>query len=269
MAPHPAVDPDSSLWGWLAYDLRFYRERSGMSLARMGRIIRRSATNLSNCEAGRRRITSKEAKALDAHFNTGGHFQRLLRFAQLGHDPNWLKQYIDLEKSSTRVKTFQALVVPGLLQLPEYALALFREGGEVSDPEAMAAERIKRQAILDDSPPPQLWALTTESVLEWPVGGREVMRKQLTHLLEMSERDNVSIRVVPKATGAYPGLAGSFSIISSDLGEIAYTDSPGGGRLVPSTPEVESFGNRYDRIGHVALPTGLSRQMIERAREAL
>src|SRR4051794_12557806 len=98
MAPHPAIDPDSSLWAWLAHDLRFYREKYGLSQSAMGRIIGRSATNLSNCEANRRRITDKEAKLLDARFKTGGHFQRLLHFAQLGHDPNWLKQYVNLEK---------------------------------------------------------------------------------------------------------------------------------------------------------------------------
>jgi hypothetical protein len=67
----------------------------------------------------------------------------------------------------------------------------------------------------------------------------------------------------------YAGLDGSFSIISGEIGDVAYSDSPGGGRLVPSTPEVESYGYRYDRIGQVALPAGLSRQMIEKAREAL
>ena len=67
MARHPDIDPDSSLWAWLAYDLRFYREKYELSQAAMGRIIRRSPTNLSNCEAGRRRITDKEAKALDIH----------------------------------------------------------------------------------------------------------------------------------------------------------------------------------------------------------
>ena len=51
-------------------------------------------------------------------------FQRLLRFAQLGHDPNWFKQFVDIEKKATEIRTFQALTVPGLLQLPEYALAL-------------------------------------------------------------------------------------------------------------------------------------------------
>jgi DNA-binding XRE family transcriptional regulator len=268
MAPHPAIDPDSSLWAWLAHDLRFYREKYGLSQSAMGKIIGRSATNLSNCEAGRRRITDKEAKLLDARFKTGGHFQRLLHFAQLGHDPNWLKQYVNLEKRAAIIKTFQALVVPGLLQLPEYAYAVIKAGGEL-DPEQATNERIKRQAILDETPQPMLWALTTESVLEWPIGGREVMRRQLAHLLEMSERPNVGIRVIPKVTGEHAGLDGSFSIISGEIGAVAYADSPGGGRLVPSTAEVDLYTVRYDRIGQVALPAEPSRVLIRKAMEAL
>lgn len=268
MAQHPEVDPDSSLWSWLAYDLRFYREKYGLSQAAMGRIIRRSPTNLSNCEAGRRRITDREAKLLDTHFTTGGHFERLIRYAQRGHDPNWLRQFMDLERMATMIKTFEVLAIPGLLQVPEYALALV-ETGDASDPVGVVERRMARQAILDDSPPPLLWALITESALEWPVGGPAVMRKQLNHLIEMSERSNISVRVIPKITGAHPGFDGSFSIISGDVGDVAYTESPGGGRLVPSTSEVRSYGVRYDRLSQVALPTQPSRMMIENAMEAL
>src|SRR5215813_480817 len=103
MAPHEAVNPDSSLWAWLAHDLRFYREKYGLSQPEMGKIIRRSGSNLSNCEAGRRRITEKEAKLLDEYFKTGGHFQRLLRFARRGHDPNWFRQYVGFEVTAAMI----------------------------------------------------------------------------------------------------------------------------------------------------------------------
>jgi DNA-binding XRE family transcriptional regulator len=268
MAQHPAIDPDSSLWAWLAYDLRFYREKCGLSQEAMGRIIRRSATNLSNCEAGRRRITDREAKLLDTHFKTGGHFQRLLRFAQRGHDPSWFKQFTHLERAATMIKTYQVLAMPGLLQLPEYIFALAEAGG-TTDPHELVEERTARQTILNSGSPPLLWALVTESALEWPVGGPVVMRKQLAHLLEVSERPNISVRVIPKVTGAHAGFDGSFSIISGDVGDVAYTESPGGGRLVPSTTEVRSFAVRYDRLGQVALPAQPSRVLIEKAMEAL
>lgn len=268
MAPHPAIDPDSSLWAWLAHDLRFYREKYGLSQAAMGGIIGRSATNLSNCEAGRRRITAKEAKALDTRFKTGGHFQRLLRFAQRGHDPDWFKQFANLEKMATVIKTFQIIAIPGLLQTPEYAYAVIKTAGP-PDPTPFVEERMARQAILDGSAPALLWALITESALEWPVGGPEVMRRQLAYILEASERSNISVRVVPKATGAHIGFDGCFSIISGESGDIAYTESPGGGRLVPSTTEVQSYVARYDRISEVALPAQSSRVMIQKAMEAL
>ena len=268
MAQHPEVDPDSSLWAWLAYDLRFYREKYGLSQAAMGRIIRRSPTNLSNCEAGRRRITDREAKLLDTHFTTGGHFERLIRYAQRGHDPSWFKQFTHLERVATMIKNYEILAIPGLLQTPEYARALI-EVGDAPDPAGVLERRMARQEVLNDSPPPLLWALITESALEWPIGGPHVMRKQLSYLLEVSERANVSVRVIPKTTGAHPGFDGSFSIISGDVGDVAYTESPGGGRLVPSTTEVRSFTVCFDRLGQVALPAQPSRMMIEKAMEAL
>jgi hypothetical protein len=269
MAQHPDVDPDSSLWAWLAYDLRFYREKYKLSQPAMGRIIRRSPTNLSNCEAGRRRVNDKEAKLLDAHFKTGGHFERLLRFAQRGPDPSWFKQFTHLERMAAMIRTYQVLAIPGLLQLPEYAFALIESGGTTDNPQKYVEERMARQSILGSSSPALLWALITESALDWPVGGAAVMRKQLAHVLKMSEQSHISVRVIPKVTGAHPGFDGSFSIISGDVGDVAYTESAGGGRLVPATSEVRSYAVRYDRLGQVALPAQPSRTMIEKAMEAL
>ena len=146
MAENEAVDPDSSMWGWLAHDLRFYREKYGLSQPALGEIIGRSGSNVSNCEAGRRRIAYKEARLLDARFKTGGHFQRLLRYAQRGHDPDWFRQFVDLEKKATTIKTFQALAIPGLLQVPEYARALIEAGGAPN-----VDEEVERRQAAGDS----------------------------------------------------------------------------------------------------------------------
>lgn len=113
-----------------------------------------------------------------------------------------------------------------------------------------------------------LWVLLTESALDRPVGDAEMMRKQLAYLLEVSERPNIGIRVVPRSARAHFGLDGSFKIMSGDYGDIAYTESPGGGRLVPSASEVRSYVLRYDRIGQKALPEDLSRDLIKKVTEA-
>jgi transcriptional regulator with XRE-family HTH domain len=262
------VDPESSLWAWLAYDVRFYRKKYNLTQHQLGQVIISSASNVSNIEAGRRKLTDEQALALDVRFVTGGHFSRLLRFARRGHDPDWFKQYAHLEARARLIKTYQAITVPGLLQTPEYATALFRGGGVIDFADALS-ERMARADVFKRSDPPLYWAIVPENVIDWPIGGPEVMRKQLAHLLDMSTRPNISMRVVPRTAGAHAGVDGSFSLISGKDGEVAYTESPGGGRLVADGDEIREFGLRYDRIGQAALPESASREMIQRVMEAL
>ena len=95
------------------------------------------------------------------------------------------------------------------------------------------------------------------------------MRAQLAHLLEMGDRPNIGVRVVPMEVGLHLGLDGSFMIITTDSGNVAYVEAPGGGRLVPSPAEVQAYTLRYDRIGQDALPSGPSRDLIRRVMEAM
>lgn len=262
------VDPDSSLWAWLAYDVRFHRKKYQLTLHQLARVIHSSASNVSNIEAGRRKLTDEQALALDMRFKTGGHFSRLLRFARRGHDPDWFKQYAHLEAKARLIRTYQAITVPGLFQIPEYATELFRAVGIV-DVEGPLSKRMARAEVFKRSDPPLCWAIVTESVIDWPIGGPKIMRKQLAHLLDLSTQPNVSLRVVPRTAGAHAGVDGSFSLISGNDGEVAYTESPGGGRLVASSDEVRDYGLQYDRIGQSALPALASREMIRRIMEAL
>lgn len=124
-----------------------------------------------------------------------------------------------------------------------------------------------RHRILDKDDPAVVWALITESVIDWPIGGAEVMRKQLRHLLDMASLPNVGIRIVERTAGSHAGVDGSFFILSGDFGEIAYTESPGAGRLVQST--TRSYGLRYDRISQAASSEKWSQELIQRAMEAL
>jgi Domain of unknown function (DUF5753) len=109
----------------------------------------------------------------------------------------------------------------------------------------------------------------TENVLDWPVGGPAVMRKQLAYLLEASDRPNIGIRVVPRSAGAHYGMNGSFKVMTRASGDIAYSESPGGGRLVPSALEAQRYVLRYDRIGQKALAESQSRDLIKQVMEAM
>jgi transcriptional regulator with XRE-family HTH domain len=266
--PKPSPDPKSSMWAWLAHDLRFYRVRRGLSGDAVAKLLTCARSSISRLENGEARPTEHQMAVLDERWDTGGHFGRLLWYARLGHDPNWFKQHIDIESEAQVIKVYEASLIPGLLQLPEYARELLNAGGE-SNVEELVAERMSRQAILDRDHPPLVLVLLSENVLRWPIGGSAVMRKQLTHLLEVSKRVNIGLRVVPSTAGAHPGLDGGFKIMSGARGDVAFTESPGGGRLVPSATEVRSYVTRYDRIGQKALPENQSQELIVQILEAL
>jgi hypothetical protein len=257
------------MWDWITADLRFYVKKSKMTGTALARKLERSPSNISNILAGRRRISDKDAEVLDELWHLNGHFGRLLRYARLGSDKEWFGQFKQHEAEAKVIKTFEALVVPGLLQLPEYVAELARAGGAPRDVvQDLVDERIARQAVFSRDQPPTTWFLLAQTAIDWPIGGSDLMRKQLAHLLEMSDLPGVGIRVIPRSAGAYAGVDGSFSLIYGAV-DVAYTESPGGGRLVPSASEVLEYGIRYDRISESALPRNASLNLIRQAMEAL
>jgi transcriptional regulator with XRE-family HTH domain len=123
MSVRETIDPDSSMWAWLAFDLWFYRTQRGLSLAQMARIMSVTRGTVSNWEAGRGRPSDTHLRALDEAWNTGGHFVRLYRYATQGHDPDWFRQYVQYEAAAEVIKVFHGKSVPLLAQTEAYANA--------------------------------------------------------------------------------------------------------------------------------------------------
>lgn len=170
------------MWAWLAHDLRFFRAQRGLSGDAVARLINCARSSLSRLENNEAKLDEHQAAVLDERWQTGGHFGTMLWYARLGHDPNWIKQHEDIEAQASVIELFESIVVPGLLQLPEYAHALIEASG-VSDADGVLERRMARQEVLTRDPSPILRVLLTESVLDWPMGGAAVMRKQLAHLV--------------------------------------------------------------------------------------
>jgi transcriptional regulator with XRE-family HTH domain len=262
------LDPDSSMWDWIAADLRFWRLKHGLSGSQLGRIISCSRHTVSNLEAGRFKLTDAQAAALDRYFDLNGHFQRMLKYAREGHSPDWFREHLEYEARARQLKIYELAVIPGLLQTEAYARYQFTEAG-VRDIEGQVAARMARQEILARQSPPFVWVLLDEGVVDRPMGGPEVMREQLAKLLDLSALPHISIRVVPKTAGWHDGLAGAFKVMTVDTSDVVYTEANGGGRLALSTLEVEGFAVRYDKIGAKALPEGSSRALISKLMEAM
>jgi transcriptional regulator with XRE-family HTH domain len=265
-----SINPDASLWHWLAFDLRRYRQARKQSVTEVGRIMGVARTSVSNFEAMRRRPDVDHMKRLDATWLTGGHFLRLLTFARLNHDPNWFKEHLLYEARARVLRIFEPLIVPGLFQTEDYArTVLVAEGAE--DVATDLQIRITRQEILHRKNPPRVHVLLDEGVIDRQVGGPSIMRDQLTHLLAVSEPGGpVTVRAVPRSAGYHRGLKGAFKIMTCDPeGDIAYTEASEGGRLVLDGTGVARFVTRFDEIGADALSRSTSRDLIKRVMEEI
>ncbi|WP_301175717.1 helix-turn-helix domain-containing protein [Actinomadura geliboluensis] len=269
MARADTLDPDNNPWHWLAVDLRVWRIREGLSQAEVGRICGVDNSRVANWESASAKLPQTHAETLDRVWKTKGHFSRLRRLAESAHDPNWFDVFTNYERQASMISPYSALVVPGLLQTPDYARALLVGARVVDDVEEALARRLARQQVLSGDRPAELWTLIKESALLDPIGGPEVMRAQLAYLLEMSERPNIVVRVVPRDIGAHPGIDGSFTVLDTPVGAVARSDAVGGGRVITDSAKVRGYRVRYDRIGADALSRGSSRNLIAQVMEAM
>src|SRR5262249_35518830 len=114
--------------------------------------------------------------------------------------PNWFEAYVGLEEAATQIRAYEVQFIPGLLQTGDYARAVTLLGY----PNASGREidrrvglRLARQAFFPRPNPPNIWIVLDEAVMKRPIGGAEVMRAQIKHLIDISARPNVTIQIVP------------------------------------------------------------------------
>lgn len=241
-----------------------------MSLSQMAAVMGCTKATVSNIENARPTFNLNEDQAarLDEYFAFNGHFGRLVHYARKAHDFGWYGQYLQYEAKADVLKVYQGQVVPSLLQTEQYTASLFKTAGVLDIPTAVK-DRMQRQQILARTDPPLLWVLLDECVLHRRVGGADVMRSQLEHLLTLGELPNVVIRIVPFDEGGYVGLDGSYQMLSGSSYEVVFVAAPEGGRLIEDAADVRRFRVRWDRIGAKALTEGASEGMIKHMIEVI
>lgn len=172
-------------------------------------------------------------------------------------------------RCSLRRAAEQLAIVPGLLQTSDYARALAIGNGHWEDPdeiEPFVESRMVRQARLEGESPLELWAVVHESALRQLVGGREVMRAQLGHLLDVARRPNVKLQVLPYLAGAYPGMTSAFTIVSfAEPGalDVVHVDTTSSAVWLESNTDADHHNALFDRITRLSLAQRNSVRLID------
>ncbi|MFC4053340.1 Scr1 family TA system antitoxin-like transcriptional regulator [Actinomadura syzygii] len=262
------LDPDRSMWDLIAVELRRQRRLRGMSGAALARLVGRDRSIVSRIESGTIPLQLDHAEIIDREWSLERLFTRLVKFAKERKDDEWrLGDLAEQEARATRVRLWEVGLVPGLLQTPDYARAVFSVGLVRDLSEAVETRLARQTAVFDREQPPEVSVILNWVALEQPVGSPAIMYAQLKHLLELGDLPHVNVRVLEKSTGVHVGYDGMLELLTVDSRDIAYADAPHGGGLVTDPKEVEAFQVRYDRIGHIAAPVGPSRAVIQRAME--
>ena len=258
----------------LGGELLRMREMRGMRQIHAAEALSASVAKVAKMERGLVPIRDPDIRALCHLYGETDEtvLGRLLTLAQTDRERRkargWWNQYpqlqamveyVALEDIATSVRTWQLAIVPGLLQTADYARALAVGNGhweDLDEIEPFVESRMARQARLDGERVLELWAVVHEGALRQLVGGRDVMRAQLGHLLDMARRPNVKLQVLPYLAGANPGMTSAFTIVSfAEPGalDVVHTDTSSSTLWLESNTDAEHHNALFDRLTRLSL----------------
>ena len=248
---------------YLAVVVKHGRAAKGLTQEQAGEAIHYSGSLIGMIETGKRIPTPDVAARLDDLLGMDGLIIKLVEEARRDRAPAWFRPWAEIEREATSLRSYQASVLPGLLQTEAYARAVLSSGPLAGpDVDQFVAARLDRQAVtLERDRPPLAVFVMDEAALRR--GKSETMHEQLNHLVKMSERSHVMVHVVPLSAGAHPGQAGPFVIAGFDEGDdVAYLDDQLQGRVVSESSQVAQLKRTWDAIRSVALPRDQSADLI-------
>ncbi|MET7364067.1 helix-turn-helix transcriptional regulator [Streptomyces sp. NPDC005562] len=263
----------------LGAELRKLRERAGLTSTEAGQLLGIKQNQVSNMEAGRMGVSPERLRLLACHYECAD--KALIdALAHMTSDRTrgWWEQYrellpgslldlAELEHHAEALSDSTTAWIPGQLQIHDYAREIFRQAvTELAPPdiEHRLSFRIKRQTVLyrDNSVPYR--AVIHEAALRMAVGGSAVMRRQLRHLLDMSERDDVTLRAITFEVGAYPGSGQSIYYVRGPVPQLdtVYLDQSHGLAFLDAEAQLHKYRNLFARLSAITLSPAKTRDLI-------
>ncbi|MGW4752343.1 helix-turn-helix domain-containing protein [Streptomyces chartreusis] len=257
------LDPTASPLDYFGYELRRKREEAGLTLKQLGSVLFCSGSLIGQIETTLKVPTREFAERVDAALVTDGMFSRLVGLVLRSQLPTWFQPYAEMESRATYISTYQCQVVYGLLQTEEYARAVLATG-QPAILDAQVAARMERQRILKRERLPLTLVVLDEAVLHRPIGGSEVMRGQLRHLVSLRDERWIRLQVLPFGVGEHVSLAGAFNLLRfDDDPDIVYTEDLISGHMTADTETIREGALRYAGLQGAALSVEDSAELIK------
>ncbi|MEV0371401.1 Scr1 family TA system antitoxin-like transcriptional regulator [Streptomyces sp. NPDC050636] len=278
----PVRKPPTERQRRLGAELRKMREHLGLSLTEAAAMHGTDRTTVSNIEAARFGVSADRVRVWAANYSCPDrdYVDALVEIARERRSAwaGWWDDYRDtlavgnldlaeMEHHAVGFRAVQLAHMPGLLQHEDYARAVFEEAVPPLTPgdlERKVAFRVRRSAVLDRAQPPKCTYLVHEAALRMQFGGRAVVKTQLDHLLKQSDRENVTIRIVPFVAGGLPGAGASTLYVCGAVAQLdtVQSDTPAGARFLHAETHLANYRAVLDRVEQRSLDPGSSRDFI-------
>ncbi|WBP87366.1 helix-turn-helix domain-containing protein [Kitasatospora cathayae] len=248
-------------------ELRRLREAAGLAVKDAGALIGIVGPQLSHIEAARTSLDPERLSVLlDAYGCTDKTYIALLRDLGASDGKGWWTEYkgkvpplaLDLAEAecrAIRLHSYDSLYIPGVLQLPDYAMAIYEGAlGSPWAPETQVRFRMDRQRILNDDK--QFSFVIHEAALRMRFAGDAAMRAQLLHLLDMAEMPNISIQVLPFTAPKHAPLSASFLFCDPGCRELStiILSGPKRAEHLGDPIEVDIYARKFQQLSELALP---------------
>ncbi|MFE7531415.1 Scr1 family TA system antitoxin-like transcriptional regulator [Kitasatospora sp. NPDC057542] len=235
-------------------EVRYARELAGYTQEDLGKLLHLDRTVISRTESGRRRPSVEEVEELGQLLNTGDLLMRLYNRvdwnASIEH-PDWFQEYADQEAIAVGLRAYQDSMMYGLLQCRQYAQSLFASGvgaGKPEEIEELTRARLSRQSRFLESDGPLLLVILDESAIRTVVGGPDVMRSQMEHLLRVAQLPNIVVQVAPFSCRRIVFNAAMVLLELPDGQRSVYSESLDRGHLSDASDVVARHQRRYDQL---------------------
>jgi transcriptional regulator with XRE-family HTH domain len=277
---HVATSAAAPLRWLIGTELARYREEARLSLNEASARTGMGKAKLHHLESGRQAQDPEDIATLltaygvpdrdvDRLTNLSGRADEATWWAPWAQVvPDWLKTYVGLEALAESVFTFEALVIPGLLQTQEYAAAMTASAKSLRPDhgERFVKFRMARtRRLTDPERPLSFHAVIPEGALRLAVGSPDVRREQLQHLLSMADLPNVIVQVVRPEDGPHSALGGGF--VALDFGSAArpvvYLEHKDGALYLQEETQVDAYTMVANDLRQVAMSPEQSRDFIQ------
>jgi Domain of unknown function (DUF5753)/Helix-turn-helix domain len=181
---------------------------------------------------------------------------------------DWFESYLGLEMAASIIRTFELQFVHGLFQTEDYARAVTRLGyasAPADEIDRRVSVRRKRQDLLSGPRPPRVWSVMDEAALRRPMGGRDVMRAQLSHLADVTAMPQVTVQIMPFSYGGHPAAGGSFTILrfaEGDVPDVVYIEQLTSALYLDKRDDVDHYLEVMNALSTEALTPAASTDFL-------